>query len=79
MRLAFWPSSGLEETQPFFAPALLVPRDDSGHPKHTAVLEPTPACAKELRSKKLDTRIYSGVVTILGPFQTIMKHTFYPV
>lgn len=47
MRLAFWPSSGLEETQPFFAPALLVPRDDSEPPKHTAVLEPTPACANE--------------------------------
>lgn len=45
MRLAFWPSSGLEETQPFFAPALLVPRDDSEPLKHTAVLEPTPACA----------------------------------
>lgn len=47
MQLAFWPSLGLEETQPFFAPALLVLRDDSGPPKHTAVLEPTPSCAKK--------------------------------
>lgn len=68
---------GREGTQPFFAPALLVPRDDSGPPKHTAVLEPIPACAnrnEEFSSKKLDTRIYGTVVTGLALFLAGAEH-----